>query len=161
MTEAHRHDLPFLFLDIDGVMLRRRHAGMFDGFELAPACLEFLEWATARYRCRWLSMRCRSGFLDGSRRAFHHAGARLDDPRWAVLDLIEPAAWSVNKTEALDPAADFWWLDDDPTAHDRNWLCAHGLLDRLIEISADRDPHALKDAISRLSASMSEPNVLC
>jgi hypothetical protein len=51
--------LPYLFLDIDCVLLRRRHSGMFDGFELAPHCLEFLEWATAQFRCRWLSSRCR------------------------------------------------------------------------------------------------------
>jgi hypothetical protein len=144
MTEAHRDNRPILFTDIDGVLLRRRHAGMFDGFELAPGCLEFLEWATTRFQLRWLSMRCRSGFLDGSRRAFHHAGARLDDPRWQVLDCIEPAAWSVNKTDALDPASDFWWwIDDSPTEHDPNWLCPHGREDRLIAVSNDRDPDAL------------------
>jgi len=48
-------DPALLCLDIDGVLLRRRHSGMFDGFELAPGCLEFLEWATAQFRCRWLS----------------------------------------------------------------------------------------------------------
>jgi hypothetical protein len=34
---------PILFLDVDGVLLRRRHPGMFDSFELAPGCLGFLE----------------------------------------------------------------------------------------------------------------------
>jgi len=126
-------ELPFLFLDIDGVLLRRRHSGMFDGFELAPHCLDFLEWAMRRFQCRWLSTRCRSGLLDGSRRAFGLAGAPFDDPRWAVLNLIEPATWSVNKTELIDPRSDFWWLDDDPSEHDRDWLRVH---DR--EESADR-----------------------
>src|SRR5882757_8710363 len=51
----------------------------------------------------------------GVRRAFRAAGAVLDDPRWAVLDLIEPAAWTTNKSEALDPKSDFWWIDDAPT----------------------------------------------
>jgi hypothetical protein len=95
--------MPILYLDIDGVLLRRRHSGMFDGFELAVGCLEFLEWATSRFRCRWLSMRCRPGFLDRSRRAFRAAGAPLDDPWWVVLKLIEPAVWSVHKTESIDP----------------------------------------------------------
>jgi hypothetical protein len=36
--------IPILYLDIDGVLLRRRHAGMFDAFEIAPDCVEFLEW---------------------------------------------------------------------------------------------------------------------
>ncbi len=143
-------NLPFLYLDIDGVLLRRRHTGMFDGFELAPHCLDFLIWATSRFRCRWLSMRCRPGFLDGSRRAFVQAGARISDPRWAVVNLIEPAAWRVEKTEAIDPASDFWWIDDNPSEHDRDWLHAHNRQDRLIEVSSDRDPDALVHAKSRL-----------
>jgi hypothetical protein len=141
---------PCLFLDIDGVLLRHRHSGMFDGFELAPHCLEFLEWATARFPCRWLSSRCRKGFLDGSHRAFRQAGAPLFDPRWAVLHQIETAVWSVNKTEGIDLASDFWWIDDDPSEHDREWLARHGRQDRLIVVSADRDPDALLSARSRL-----------
>ena len=92
------------------------------------------------------------GWPDGSRRAFQHAGARLNDPRWRVLDLIEPAAWRVSKIEAIDPASDFWWLDDDPTEHDRDWLREHGRLDRLIEVSSDRDADALWHVKYRLSA---------
>jgi hypothetical protein len=147
-----RDHLPILFIDIDGVMLRRRHLGMFDAFELAPNCLEFLEWATAWFRCRWLSSRCRQGFLDGSRRAFRAAGAPLDDPRWAVLNLIEPAAWSANKIEAIDPISDFWWIDDNPTERDRAWLRNHNREDRLIEASSDRDPDALLAARAVLGA---------
>lgn len=143
-----------LFLDIDGVLLRRRHTGMFDAFEVASGCLDFLEWTIARFRCRWLSSRCRQGWPDGARRAFHHAGARLDDPRWRVLDLIEPAAWTVSKTEAIDPVSDFWWLDDDPTKHDRNWLLAHNREDRLIPVSCDVDPDALAVARATLGRAM-------
>jgi hypothetical protein len=142
--------LPLLYLDIDGVLLRRRRSGMFDTFELAPGCVEFLEWVTPRFQCRWLSARCRHGFPDGSRRAFRLAGAPLDEPRWAVLDLIEPAQWSARKVEAIDPRSDFWWIDDDPTDHDRAWLRVHDREDRLIEVSGDRDPEALLTARSRL-----------
>jgi hypothetical protein len=143
-------DRPVLYIDVDGVLLRRRMAGIFDAFELAPGCLDFLEWATARFRCRWLSTRCRRGWPDGIRRAFRSAGASLDDPRWAVLDLIEPALWTLNKSEVLDARSDFWWLDDDPTAQDRDWLRMHNREDRLVEVSSDRDPDALLHARSRL-----------
>ena len=142
---------PFLYIDIDGVVLNRRHSGMFDAFELAPGCLEFLHWATARFRCLWLSTRCREGWSDGSRRAFRLAGAPLDEPRWRVLDMIEPEAWQVSKTEAIDPASDFWWIDDDPTETDWDWLRVHGRADRLIEISSERDPYALVYSRSFLS----------
>jgi hypothetical protein len=150
-------DPPLLFLDIDGVLLRRRHSGMFDGFELAPHCLEFLEWATACFRCRWLTSRCRQGFLDGSHRAFRQAGASTADPRWQVLQQIERAAWSVSKIEAIDPASDFWWLDDDPSEHDQQWLRAHRRLDRLIEISCDQDPDGLLQARLRLMVPTAAP----
>jgi hypothetical protein len=150
---------PLLYLDIDGVLLRRRHSGMFDAFEIAPNCLDFLEWGTAHFQCRWLSSRCRAGWPDGRRRAFHHAGARLDDPRWGVLGLVEPALWTANKTEAIDAASDFWWLDDDPTEHARNWLPAHRREDRLIQLSIDRDPAALTVARSILARAISiHPN---
>ena len=71
---------PILFIDVDGVLLRRRHPGIFDAFELAPDCLKFLEWATARFRCFWLTSRARTGWPDGIRRGFHAAGAAPDYP---------------------------------------------------------------------------------
>jgi hypothetical protein len=138
-----------LFMDIDGVLLRRRHPGIFDSFELAPGCLEFLGWATARFECRWLSSRCRVGWPDGTRRAFRAAGAPLDNASWTVLDLIEPAAWSVSKTETIDPRSDFWWLGDRPSDDDRAWLRLHGCEERLVEVSSD--PGALLHARSLLS----------
>jgi len=33
--------------------------------------------------------------------------AVLDDPGWAILDLIDPAPWTVNKTETVDPTSIF------------------------------------------------------
>lgn len=136
-------DRSLLFIDLDGVLLRRRNAGVFDGFELAPGCVEFLEAVTSRFQCRWLSSRARTGWPDGVRRAFRAAGAPLDDPRWAVLGLVEPAVWSIDKTEALNPESDFWWIDDAPSEQDRAWLLVHGCDERLIEISTDANPDAL------------------
>ena len=145
---------PTLFLDIDGTLLVRRSSVMFDGFDLAPHCLEFLEFATSRFHCRWLSTRCRQGFLDGSRRAFRAAGAPLDDPRWTVLDLIKPAAWSASKVEVIDPKSNFWWVDDAATEAERHWLRIHGREDRLVEVWADNDPGALMHTQSRLTAAL-------
>ena len=72
-----------------------------------------------------------------------------------MLDLIEPAAWSVNKTEAIDPASEFWWLDDDPTERDLDWLRLHNRADRLIRVSSDYDPNALLVARSALEWAIS------
>jgi hypothetical protein len=95
---------------------------MLDGSELAPGCLDFLEGAIARFRCWWLSSRCRQGFLDGPCRAFRQAGASIADPRWQILNRIEPAAWSVDKIEAIDPASDFRWIDDNPSTAELAWF---------------------------------------
>jgi hypothetical protein len=61
--------------------------------------------------------------------------------------LIEPAAWSVNKSEALNPESEFWWIDDAPSEQDRAWLRVHGCESRLIEISTD----TYSDALTQLS----------
>ena len=68
MTDAHSNDLPLLYLDIDGVLLRRRHSGIFDGFELAPHCLEFLGCDSKVYvpmavseMSRWMAGRVTAG----------------------------------------------------------------------------------------------------
>jgi hypothetical protein len=141
--------LPILFIDIDGVMLRRRHLGMFDGFELAPHCLEFLEFATARFTCHGSHHGVGRDSSTDHGAHFVQPGHRSTIP---VLNLIEPAAWSVNKTEAIDPISDFWWLDDDPTEDDRAWLRSHNRQDRLIEVGSDRDPDALLVARAALGA---------
>jgi hypothetical protein len=60
-----------------------------------------------QFQCRWLSSRCRQGFLDGSQRAFRQAGASSAGARWQMLHLIEPAAWSANKIEVLDSEIGF------------------------------------------------------
>ena len=41
------------------------------------------------------------------------------------MNLIEPAAPAIHPAEAIDPASDFWWIDDDGTEYDRDWLRAH------------------------------------
>jgi len=66
--------------------------------------------------------------------------------------LIESAPWTAHKCEAIDPKSDFWWIDDDPSAHDRDWLRAHGCEDRLIEIGTDTYPDALTQLIRFLES---------
>jgi hypothetical protein len=44
----------------------------------------------------WISRRIAPGL------PFRQAGASIADPRWRVPHLIEPAAWSVNKIEAIE-----------------------------------------------------------
>jgi hypothetical protein len=54
---------PILYLDIDGVILRRRltSARVRDAFEVARHAPEFLHWAVTHFDARWLSSRCELG----------------------------------------------------------------------------------------------------
>jgi hypothetical protein len=61
----------------------------------------------------------------------------------------------MDKTEAIDPTSEFWWLDDDPTERDLNWLRAHHREDRLIRVSSDFDDRALIVARSELQRAIS------
>jgi len=67
-----------------------------------------------------------------------------------VLDLIEPVPGTISKAEATDAASDFWRVDDDPAAPDRDWLRFHRREDRLIQASADPDLGALAVASAML-----------
>ena len=42
-----------------------------------------------------------------------------------MLDDRVSAPWNANKTEAIDPATDFWWLDDNPSQEDPDWLAGY------------------------------------
>jgi hypothetical protein len=65
----------------------------------------------------------------------------------------------VDKTDAIDPALDFWWVDDDPTEHAWNWLRVHRREDRLIQVSTDHGRAALAVARSILARAISmQPN---
>jgi hypothetical protein len=141
-----------LYLDLDGVLLRRRpgEARASDAFEVAPGVLEFLEWASQRFQCYWLSSRCRGSDPAEVRRAFRLAGALLgSDRRWAVIERIVPLCWSTSKAVAIDLLADFYWLDDDET--ERAALAGHGRGDRLIHVDANEETNALKEARAILS----------
>ena len=69
------------------------------------------------------------------------------------------SAWA-RKIEAIDPKSDFWWIDDNPSEHDRAWLRAHHRQDRLIEASSDRGPEALLTTRSRLPGRNPFPRTL-
>jgi hypothetical protein len=118
-----------------------------DAFEIAPGALEFLQWATRYFACRWLSGRCRYGDTEAVRRAFRLAGAPLgSDPRWTIIDLITPARWGALKTEGIHLDSNFLWIDDAPQPEDISILEARGLRDRLLVVSVDSDPSALRQA---------------
>ncbi len=65
-----------LYLDLDGVILRRTGNTEFNGrveFDVAPGAMEFLLWAVANFHCYWLTSRSHDGSIEEIERAFRFA----------------------------------------------------------------------------------------
>jgi hypothetical protein len=138
--------VPRLYLDIDGVLLRRR-PGNFrvrDAFEIAPYALLFLTWAVQNFDVRWLSSRCQSGDAQHVCDAFRYALPATDLPtEWRFVETIPPVRWGTRKIDAIDLASDFYWCDDAHGDEALAILTEHGKADRAIHVNVDRDPEAL------------------
>jgi hypothetical protein len=163
--------MPVIFLDIDGVLLRR-HVGNPSGFELAPHAETFLAYLVGAYEVKWLTTRCRHGLPNDVTRAFRHAMQVITLPPSlaALIDKVSPGLWSRCKTEALDLTTDFYWLDDQPTPTALQVLAQHGRLDRWIEVRVDDDPDDLlrvrrlldegKDGVTERRIAVSETGLI-
>jgi hypothetical protein len=138
--------LPTLYLDIDGVLLRRR-PGNFrvrDAFEVAPYASMFLIWAVHNFDVRWLSSRCQSGDAQEVCHAFRYALPATELPaEWRFIESIPAVQWGARKIDAIDLSSDFFWLDDDHGDEALATLTEHGRADRAVHIDVDRDPEAL------------------
>jgi len=124
-----------LYLDIDGVLLTAKHT------QAAPGVDEFVAFITQHFACYWLTTHCKgdsapalrylSGFLKP---------ATLEKLRQAV----RPTNWDTLKTEAIDLANDFYWLDDSPFQAEIAYLQAGGMTDRLLIVSLSNADELLR-----------------
>jgi hypothetical protein len=149
-----RIERPILFLDVDGVLLRRRSGNMRgrDAYEIARHSLPFLEWVITNFNVHWLSSRCQGGNAQEVCHAFRYAlGVREFSPDWHPLDTIPAARWERRKVDAIDLSTDFYWVDDNHGEEALAILAAHGRADRAIETNVDRDRDALLGATKRLA----------
>jgi len=114
-----------LYLDIDGVLLTAKHT------QAAPSVDEFVEFITQHFDCYWLTTHCKGDSVPTLRYlARFLLPATLEKLRQAV----QQTNWDTLKTEAIDLASDFYWLDDQPFQSEIAYLQAHGIADKLIII---------------------------
>lgn len=143
----------YLYLDVDGTLLRRGGHARLRG-ELAPAdhLRPFLEWATGTFTCVWLTSRCRDGGDDDIRRAFRQAIGPGDeaDAVDGLLAQVRPATWQACKAEAIDFAHPFLWLDDAPEEESLEMLARNGAGEAWVSIAVDRNPDDLRRAMAEL-----------
>jgi len=137
-----------LYLDLDGVILRRTgHIG-FNGrveFDVAPGAMEFLSWAVANFNCYWLTSRSHDGTHDEIERAFRFAipTNNMAAETKKLIRAIRPTQWGAEKVSGIDLSRDFYWIDDNPDSGSVAALGAVGKSSRLIIASTDRCPDDL------------------
>jgi hypothetical protein len=150
-----------LYLDVDGVLLRRTgqqtSRGLTD-FQIANHATAFLRFCTDHFDCYWLTARSREGSIAEVERAFRHAGRNpaaseqdKDDLKTLVSD-IPVAAWRETKADAFSAEDDFYWIDDNPDQSSLSWLDQHDLSGRLVVAGTDRQP----DDLSRVQGVLQE-----
>jgi len=112
-----------LYLDIDGVLLTAKYT------QAAPGVDEFVEFITQHFDCYWLTTHCKGD----SAPALRYLSRFLKPVTLEKLRLaVHPTNWDTLKTEAIDLASEFYWLDDRPFQSEIAYLQAHGVADGLI-----------------------------
>ncbi len=145
-----------LFLDLDGVILRRTGNTEFNGrveFDVAPGAMEFLSWAIENFHCYWLTSRSHDGSIEEIERAFRFAipTNNMAADTKNMIRAIRPAQWGSEKVSGIDVTRDFYWIDDNPDSASVAALEAAGKSSRLIVASTDQRPDDL-GRVSRLLA---------
>jgi hypothetical protein len=142
-----------LFLDVDGVLLGKARPGDAE-IILAKHAEEFLEFSLQYFRCFWLTTHCR----DGDSTAVVNLLKRYASASIArMIKDISPTSWQTLKTEAINTASDFYWIDDQLLWSEIQWLRKNNALDRWIQVDTRKNPHDLKRAISALEGKLGHP----
>lgn len=115
-----------LYLDIDGVLLTAKHT------QAAPGVDEFVEFITQQFTCYWLTTHCKG---DSSPALRYLSGFLKPITLENLRQAVRPTNWDTLKTEAIDLASDFYWLDDRPFQAEIAYLQAHGAADRLLVVN--------------------------
>jgi hypothetical protein len=105
-----------LYLDVDGVFLRRTGQFGFHGreeFIVANHATEILEWCRDNFDCQWLTGRSHNGSTDGIERAFRFSSGNSKEIQ-NLIRSIDAAAWDIAKISAIDFSKSFLYVDDNP-----------------------------------------------
>lgn len=147
-----RHMKTKLFLDVDGIFLRRTGRSTARGmteFAVANGATAFLRFCTENFDCFWLTARSREGNIAEVERAFRQAVRKQNSSEQertelkALVSAVPVARWGAMKADGFCAEEDFIWIDDDPTAACLIWLEQHGLSSRLVVASTDQRPDDL------------------
>jgi hypothetical protein len=124
-----------LYLDIDGVLLTAKHT------QAAPDVDEFVEFIAQNFACYWLTTHCKGD----SAPALRYLSRFLKAITLEKLHQgVQPTNWDMLKTEAIDLASNFYWLDDSPFQSESAYLQTNGVASRLIVVNLSNADELLR-----------------
>ena len=126
-----------IYLDIDGVILTR-------GGIPAQHLDKFLRYILSNYSIFWLTSRCQGD----SKYTVGYLSQFLLPDTVVLTKKIKPTSFRIDKTEAIDFSKEFFWLDDDLFASEKNTLREHNQYNSWIEVNLIENPNQLLDLIS-------------
>ena len=127
------------YIDIDGVLIRSGTGGP----ELIPRFRRIIRYLKKHFDCYWLTTHVRhdSGSAGASWKLAPFLKERRIDRQ--VLDGIKPTTWQTLKTEAIDFAQPFIWLEDNILSVERQILEERCRLNSLVEVDWKKRPMRL------------------
>lgn len=111
-----------IYLDIDGVLLTVKQT------KPADHSAAFIEYVIKKFECYWLTTHCKGD----AGNAIRYLSRYFDQPTLHLLKQVQPTNWETLKTEAIDFAFDFFWLEDYPFNSEKEVLKANNRLGSLI-----------------------------
>lgn len=121
-----------IYIDIDGVILTR--GGM-------PALHldKFLHYILKNYSAFWLTSRCHGD----TKYTVKYLSQFLLPETVPLIGRIKPTSFQLDKTEAIDFAKEFFWLDDDLFDSEKKTLVAHNEYASWIKVDLIKNPNQL------------------
>lgn len=122
-----------LYIDIDGVLLTTKRT------TTADFAVDFIDFVTTHFDCYWLTTHCKGNTSN----PLAYLARYFDSETLEKLKKIKASNWTTLKTEAIDFASEFIWLDDNPLVSEINVLMSHSAINKLIKVDLSK-PDELK-----------------
>lgn len=123
-----------LYLDIDGVVLTKKHTRQADNLEL------FIDFILEYFECYWLTTHCEGD----NTVTLNYLAQYLDSNLIYKLKAIKPTTWTTLKTEVIAMTEDFIWLEDEPMQAEIEKLIQADKLEKLVIVNLNNADELLR-----------------
>ena len=128
-----------LYIDIDGVLLKNREDKAVEGIS------SFIRFIVSNFDCYWLTTHCKGD----AQTAMEYLSEYLTYEDLKLLQKVKATDWNTLKTEAIDFASDFYWIDDYAMNAEKEILQMKCKQDSLILVENDSDIPAIIKKLSQ------------